>query len=33
MPADVLVVTGERTMAEYLFHPFLEAIWRRFREA
>jgi HlyD family secretion protein len=32
MPADVLIVTGERTMAEYLFQPFLDAIWRSFRE-
>jgi HlyD family secretion protein/epimerase transport system membrane fusion protein len=32
MPADVLIVTGERTMAEYLFRPFLDAIWRSFRE-
>jgi HlyD family secretion protein/epimerase transport system membrane fusion protein len=32
MPADVLIVTGERTMAEYIFQPFLDAIWRSFRE-
>jgi HlyD family secretion protein/epimerase transport system membrane fusion protein len=32
MPADVLIVTGERTMAEYLLRPFLDAIWRSFRE-
>jgi HlyD family secretion protein len=32
MPADVLIVTGQRTMAEYLFQPFLDAIWRSFRE-
>lgn len=32
MPADVLIVTGERTMAEYLFQPFLDALWRSFRE-
>jgi HlyD family secretion protein/epimerase transport system membrane fusion protein len=33
MPADVLIVTGERTMANYLLRPFLEAIWRTLREA
>jgi HlyD family secretion protein len=32
MPAEVLIVTGERTMAEYLFQPFLDALWRSFRE-
>lgn len=32
MPADVLIVTGERTMVEYLFQPFLDALWRSFRE-
>lgn len=32
MPADVLIVTGERTMADYLLQPFLDAIWRSFRE-
>jgi HlyD family secretion protein/epimerase transport system membrane fusion protein len=32
MPADILIVTGERTMAEYLLRPFLDAIWRSFRE-
>ena len=32
MPAEVLIVTGERTMVEYLFQPFLEALWRSFRE-
>lgn len=33
MPADVLIVTGERTMASYLLRPFLDAIWRTLREA
>lgn len=33
MPADVLIVTGERTLANYLLRPFLEAIWRTLREA
>jgi membrane fusion protein, type I secretion system len=32
MPAEVLIVTGERTMAEYLLRPFLDALWRSFRE-
>jgi HlyD family secretion protein/epimerase transport system membrane fusion protein len=32
MPADVLIITGERTMADYFFRPFLDAIWRSFRE-
>ena len=32
MPAEVLIVTGERTMAQYLFQPFLDALWRSFRE-
>ena len=32
MPADVLIVTDERTMAEYLFQPFLDAVWKTFRE-
>jgi HlyD family secretion protein/epimerase transport system membrane fusion protein len=33
MPAEVLIVTGVRTMAEYIFQPFLDALWRSFREA
>lgn len=32
MPAEVLIVTGERTMVEYLFQPFVDALWRSFRE-
>ena len=32
MPADVLVVTGERTMVTYLLRPFLDAVWRTLRE-
>lgn len=32
MPAEVLIVTGERTMMGYLFQPFLDALWRSFRE-
>ena len=32
MPADVLVVTGQRTMVDYLLRPFLDAIWKTLRE-
>ena len=32
MPADVLIVTGQRTMAQYLFQPLLAAVWKTFRE-
>jgi HlyD family secretion protein/epimerase transport system membrane fusion protein len=32
MPAEVLIVTGQRTMVEYIFQPFLDALWRSFRE-
>jgi HlyD family secretion protein/epimerase transport system membrane fusion protein len=30
MPAEVLIVTGERTMLEYLFEPFSAVLWRAF---
>lgn len=33
MPVDVLIITGERTIANYLLRPFLEAIWKTLREA
>lgn len=33
MPVDVLIVTGERTIANYLLRPFLDAIWKTLREA
>lgn len=33
MPADVLIIIGERTMANYLLRPFLDAIWKTLREA
>jgi multidrug efflux pump subunit AcrA (membrane-fusion protein) len=33
MSADVLIVTGERTVANYLLRPFLEAIWKTMRES
>lgn len=32
MPADVLIVTGQRTMANYLLRPFLDAVWKTLRE-
>jgi HlyD family secretion protein/epimerase transport system membrane fusion protein len=32
MPAEVLIVTGQRTMFQYMFQPFLDAIRRSFRE-
>jgi HlyD family secretion protein/epimerase transport system membrane fusion protein len=32
MPAEVLIVTAERTMFQYLFQPFLDSIRRSFRE-
>jgi HlyD family secretion protein/epimerase transport system membrane fusion protein len=32
MPADVLIVTGERTLADYLLRPFLDAVWKTMRE-
>jgi HlyD family secretion protein/epimerase transport system membrane fusion protein len=33
MPADVLIMTGERTLAQYFMQPFFDALWRAFREA
>jgi HlyD family secretion protein len=32
MPADVMIVTGERTLLDYLIRPFVESITRSFRE-
>jgi len=32
MPAEVLIVTERRTMLDYLFKPFRDALWRSFRE-
>ena len=32
MPADVLIITEERTMFDYLFQPFLEVFRRSFHE-
>lgn len=31
MPADVLIVTGERTLAQYFMQPFFDALWRACR--
>lgn len=33
MPASVMIVTAERTMANYLFSPFVESMRRSFRES
>ncbi len=32
MPADVMIVTGERTMLNYLVQPFLDALNKSFRQ-
>jgi HlyD family secretion protein/epimerase transport system membrane fusion protein len=32
MPAEVLIVTGHRTLIDYLSQPFRDAFWRSFRE-
>lgn len=32
MPADVMIVTGERTLIDYLLRPFFESLSRSFRE-
>jgi membrane fusion protein, type I secretion system len=32
MPVEVLIVTERRTMFDYIFKPFQDAIWRSFRE-
>jgi hypothetical protein len=32
MPADVMILTGERTLLSYLGRPFLQSITRSFRE-
>jgi HlyD family secretion protein/epimerase transport system membrane fusion protein len=33
MPAEVLIVKGERTMVQYLFEPFTDVLRRAFRES
>jgi hypothetical protein len=32
MPAEVFILTGERTALDYLVRPFLESINKSFRE-
>jgi hypothetical protein len=32
MPAEVYVVTGERTVLDYLLSPFYDSLRRAFRE-
>ena len=32
MPADVMILTGERTMLDYLVRPFIESVTKSFRE-
>jgi len=33
MPADVMILTGERTLLDYLLRPFVESITKSFRES
>ena len=33
MPADVMILTGERTVLEYLVRPFIDSITKSFRES
>lgn len=33
MPADVMILTGERTMLDYLVRPFVESFTKSFRES
>ncbi len=33
MPVDVMILTGERTMVDYLLRPFLDSVLKSFREA
>ncbi|MGI9508005.1 MAG: HlyD family type I secretion periplasmic adaptor subunit [Geminicoccaceae bacterium] len=33
MPADVMILTGERTVVDYLIRPFVESITKSFRES
>ena len=32
MPADVMILTGERTLLDYLMRPFIESVTKSFRE-
>ena len=33
MPTDVMILTGERTLLDYLIRPFVESINKSFRES
>jgi hypothetical protein len=33
MPAEVMIITGEHTLLDYLLRPFYDAVRRAFREA
>ena len=33
MPAEVMILTGERTILDYLVRPFIQSITRSFRES
>ena len=33
MPADVMILTGERTLLDYLVRPFIESMTKSFRES
>ena len=33
MPAEVLIMTGERTMLQYLIQPLIDSLRRSFRES
>ena len=33
MPADVMIVTGEQTLLDYLVRPFIESVTKSFRES
>jgi membrane fusion protein, type I secretion system len=33
MPADVMILTGERTVVDYLIRPFVESVTKSFRES
>ena len=33
MPADVMILTGERTLLDYLIRPFVESVTKSFRES
>jgi multidrug efflux pump subunit AcrA (membrane-fusion protein) len=32
-PAEVMILTGERTMLDYLVRPFIQSVTRSFRES